>query len=112
MPSTQFESKQYDTGNSPEMTFTPPTNITWTLQDAGTTVKFIMRLPFSSAPKIEATAVVTGPWTVRYDPIAADVNALGTYDVEVEVHRSNLKQLTLPTRGYLTWLIGPDLNGR
>lgn len=110
MPSTQFESKQYDTGTSLLITFTPPVGLTFDLLEAGMTAKFISRLPGSALPKVEAAAIITGAWQVRYDPIPADVNALGTFDVEVEFTRSNAKKVTMPTHGFLTWLIGPDLN--
>ena len=111
MPSTQFESKQYDTGTSLLITFTPPVGLTFDLLEAGMIAKFISRLPNSASPKVESLAVViTGAWQVRYDPVPADVNALGTFDVEVEFTRSNGKKVTMPTHGFLTWLIGPDLN--
>lgn len=74
------------------------------------TAKFISRLPLTSFPKIESAAVITGAWQVRYDPIPPDVNQLGTFDVEVEFTRSNGKKVTMPTEGFLTWIIGPDLN--
>lgn len=112
MPNIVFESKQYDTGSSPEVTFTPPIGTVWDLQEPGMVVTFIARLPGSASPKIEKLATVTGPWSVRFDPVAADVNALGTYDVEWECLRANMKKITLPTHGYLQWLIGPDLNNK
>lgn len=112
MPSTQFESKQYDTGVSLLISFTPPTGLAFDLLEAGMTAKFISRLPLTSLPKIESVAVITGAWQVRYDPIPTDVDTLGTFDVEVEFTRSNGKKVTMPTHGFLTWLIGPDLNNR
>jgi hypothetical protein len=105
-----FESKRHDTGISPELTFTPPAGVTWDLTEAGLTVKFIARLPDAPTPKINAAAVVTGPWTVRYDPTATDVDTIGAYDVEVQATRSNGKKFTMPTVGFLQWVIHPDLD--
>jgi hypothetical protein len=105
-----FKSKRHDTGMSPEMTFTPPAGVTWDLTEAGLTVKFIARLPDALAPKMNGTAVVTGPWTIRYDPTTTDVNTIGAYDVEVEITRSNGKKITLPTEGFLSWIISTDLD--
>lgn len=110
LPSAVFKSKRHDTGVSPELTLSPPGGVTWNLQEAGITVTFIARLPTSQTPKIEAPAVVTGPWTIRYDPIATDVDTIGAYDVEVEVERSNGKKVTFPTENFLSWVIGVDLN--
>lgn len=105
-----FESKRHDTAVSPPLTFSPPPNLGWDLTEEGVTATFIARLPESSIPKIEAAAEVTGPWSVRYDPTPTDVDTIGAYDVEVEVVRANGKKLTLPTKGWLSWVIGPDLN--
>lgn len=105
-----FKSKRHDTGMSLPLTLTAPTGVTWTLEEAGITVNFIARLPGELAPKVKAAAVVTGPWTVRYDPVALDVDAIGTYDVEVEVIRSNGKKVTFPTEGFLSWVIEADLD--
>lgn len=112
MPSTVFKSKRHDTASSPPLTFTPPAGLGWDLQEAGITVTFLARNPqtVGGAPKISGTATVTGAWSVRYDPTATDVDTIGTYDVEVEIVRSNGKKLTLPTVGFLSWVIGPDLN--
>jgi hypothetical protein len=110
MPSNVFKSKRHDTGISPEVTFTPPAGLTWDLTEAGIAAKFIARLPNAPNPKINGAAVVTGPWTVRYDPVPADVDAIGTYDVEVQITRSNGKKITLPTEGFLSWVIGTDLD--
>jgi len=54
-------------------------------------------------------------WTVRYDPVPADVDTIGAYDVEIEVIRPNGKKVTFPTDepsepGSLAWRIGTDLN--
>lgn len=110
MPSQVFQSKRHDTATSPQPTFTPPAGLDWDLTEAGLTATFIARLPDSATPKIEAAAAVVGPWTVRYDPVPADVDTIGAYDVEVEIVRANGKKLTLPTVGWLSWVIGPDLN--
>lgn len=110
MPSQVFQSKRHDTATSPQPTFTPPVGLDWDLLEEGIVATFIARLPDDPTPKIKAPAVVIGPWTVRYDPIPTDVNTLGAYDVEVEVVRANGKKLTLPTIGWLSWVIGPDLD--
>jgi hypothetical protein len=112
LPSQTFTSKRHDTAISLPLTFTPPPGLNWNLQSAGTTVKFIARLPQQgvTTPKIDKAAVVTGEWSVRFDPAAADVNEIGAYDVEVEVIRSDGRKVTLPTVGFLKWTIGPDLN--
>lgn len=109
MPDT-FYSKRHDTGISPVMVFTPPLGIDWNLQEAGIVAQFIARLPGSPTPKMTSPATVTGPWTVRYDPAPADVNTIGAYDCEVEITRSNGKKITLPTRGYRSWVIESDLD--
>lgn len=115
MPSQVFRSIRHDTGSSPQPTFTPPDGTNWDLTETGIVARFVARLPTSNTPKINAAAVVVGPWTVRYDPIAADVDTIGTYDVQVEVTRANGKKVTLPTvdpgePGSLTWRIGTDLD--
>lgn len=110
MSSPVFKIKRHDTGVSPVMTFTPPAGTTWDLSEAGIAVKFIARLPTANAPKINAAAVVTGPWTVRYDPLPVDVNEIGAYDVEVEIVRSNTKKITLPTEGFLSLVVAADLD--
>jgi hypothetical protein len=110
MPSQVFNSKRHDTGYSLAMTFTVPDDVTWNLSESGISVKFIARLPGSPTPKVNASAVVTGGWAVRYDPAPEDVNTIGAYDVEVEITRSNGKKLTLPTVDYLQWIIQPDLD--
>lgn len=110
MPSNVFESKRHDTGLSPEPIFTPPEGVQWDLSEPGITATFIARLPKSAAPKIKGAAVVTGPWAVRYDPTAEDVDTIGAYDVEVEIRRSNGRKITLPTKGFLSWVIGTDLD--
>src|SRR5688572_16553062 len=92
MPSAVFKSKRHDTGVSPVVQFTPPVGVSWDLQEAGMTVKFIMRLPTSPTPKVNSTATVTGAWEVRYDPISTDVDTIGSFDVEVEALRSNGKK--------------------
>ena len=110
MATNVFKSKRHDTGMSPQVTFTPPTGLTWDLEEAGITARFIARLPAATAPKITGTAVVTGPWSVRYDPGPEDVDTIGAYDVEVEITRANGRKLTFPTEGFLSWVIGTDLN--
>lgn len=109
MPDT-FYSKRNDTGVSPEMTFTPPDGIDWDLSETGIAVTFIARLAGSPNPKMNGAAVITGPWAIRYDPTPADVNAIGSFDCEAEVRRSNGKKITLPTRGYRSWVIEADLD--
>lgn len=111
MPTSKiFKSKRHDTASSPKPTFTLPSDLGWNLSEAGITATFIARLPASTTPKISGAAVVIGPATVQYNPTAEDVDTIGTYDVEVEVVRANGKKLTLPTEGFLQWIIGPDLN--
>lgn len=111
MPSNVFKSKRHDTAVSPSATFTPPVGVTWSLMDpVGTTVKFIARLPSAASPKINKPAVITGEWSVRFDPTAADVDTIGSYDCEFDVTFANGKKLTFPTEGFLSWVIGPDLD--
>lgn len=116
MPTSQvFRSTRHDTGVSPELALTPPVGVTWDLTEPGITAKVVARLPTDPTPKINATGVVSGPWKVRYDPIPADVDTIGTYDVQVQVTRSNGKKITFPTvdpgePGSLTWRIGTDLD--
>lgn len=105
-----FYSKRNDTGISPEMTFTPPAGLDWDLSEPGIAVKFIARLSGSPNAKINGAAVVTGPWAIRYDPTPTDVDAIGSFDCEVEVLRSNGKKITLPTRSYRSWVIEADLD--
>lgn len=107
---TIFESKRHDTAIGPVLTFTPPAGLDWDLTDDGITALFIARLPDATLPKISKPAVITGPWQIRYDPEPEDVDTIGTYDVEVEIHRADTKQVTLPTKGFLSWVIGTDLN--
>ncbi len=110
MPSAVFKSKRHDTGISPVIDFTPPAGLTWDLTEAGIAAKLIARLPDAASPKINAAAVVTGPWQVRYDPAALDVDTIGAYDIEVQITRSNGKKITLPTNGYLSWVVSADLD--
>lgn len=109
MPSV-FKSKRNDTGVSPVLDLTAPLGTAWDLNEVGIAVKLIARLPTATAPKINSAAVVTGPWQIRYDPTALDVDTIGTYDVEVEVTRSNGKKVTFPTEGFLSWTILADLD--
>lgn len=110
MPSNVFKSKRHDTGISPEPIFTPPTGLAWDLSETGIAAKFIARLPNASEPKMIGSAEVTGPWSVRYDPTPTDVDTIGAFDVEVEITRANGKKITLPTEGFLSWVIGTDLD--
>lgn len=116
MPISQvFRSKRHDTGISPQLTFTPPLGTTWDLTESGIAVRFIARTSNSPNPKVNSPAVVVGPWTVRYDPVTADVDSIGVFDVEVQVTRGNGKTVTFPTvdpgePGSLTWRIGTDLD--
>jgi hypothetical protein len=110
-----FRTKRHDTGISPELVLTPPEGVTWDLSENGLTARLIGRLNTSPTAKINAPVVVTGPWRVRYDPVPADVDTIGIYDVEVEVTRGNGKKVTFPTAdpgeaGSLTWRIGTDLD--
>jgi hypothetical protein len=105
-----FKSKRHDTAISPVVVLTPPPGLDWDLQTSGVTAKLIARLPGAVSPKISRAAVVTGPWEVRFDPLAADVDTIGAYDVEVEATRSDGKKITLPTEGFLSWVIGADLD--
>ncbi len=109
--SNVFSSKRHDTAISPVINLTPPAGVTWDLQTAGTTVRLIARLPTAGSPlKMNGACVVVGPWAIRYDPTPANVDAIGTYDVEVEVLRPDTKKITFPTKGYLSWVIEPDLD--
>jgi hypothetical protein len=109
LPDT-FYSKRHDNGISPVMTFTPPQGIDWNLLEAGIKVEFVARKPGSPNPKMNALATVTGPWQIRYDPTTTDVDTIGAYDCEVEITRSTGKKITLPTRGYRSWVIEADLD--
>ena len=119
MPTSQtFHSIRHDTGSSPQATFVPPEGLDWDLTEAGLTVKLVARLPTANSPKINRAAVVIGAWTVRYDPIPADVNTIGTYDVQIEVTRADGRKITLPTADpadpsderRLYWRISTDLD--
>jgi hypothetical protein len=110
LASAVFKSKRHDTGISPVLDITPPAGVTWDLEESGVTVQFIARLEGDPAPKMIGAAVVTGPWQCRYDPTPTDVDEAATYDVEVEVRRSDNKPVTFPTVGYLKWEIEPDLD--
>lgn len=118
MPSQTFKSKRNDTGSRPVVDLTPPAGVTWTLQTAGVTIKFIARLPDAVTPKMDGAPVVTGPWQIRYDPTATDVNTIGLYDCEVEVTPTDGKKVTFPTddpadasaTGRLYWKISSDLD--
>lgn len=111
MPSQVFESKRHDTAVSPRVTFTPPADaVNWDLQEVGLVATFIARSPEEAAPKFTGACVVLGPWEVRYDPTPTDVDTIGVFDVEIEVVRPDGKKVTLPTKGFLSWVIGPDLN--
>lgn len=111
LPSNVFKSKRHDTAVSPSMTFTPPPSVEFTLLDPpGATAKFIARLPKATEPKINKTAVITGAWSVRFDPAPEDVDTIGAYDCEVEITFANGKKLSLPTEGFLSWVISTDLN--
>lgn len=105
-----FKSKRHDDGISPPLTFTPPVGVDWNLQEAGIAAKFIARLPSAPTPKMSGPATVTGPWSVTYDPTKSDVDTIGAYDVEVQITRANGKKITLPTVGFLQWVIGADLD--
>ena len=111
MPSQVFKSKRHDTAIALPMTFTPPAGLNWNLQTAGVTMRFIARLPNATSPKVVSTEVTaTAPWACQFAPVAADVDTIGSYDVEVEVTNSSGKKLTLPTEGWLSWVINPDLD--
>ena len=114
MSSPIFRSKRHDDAISPEITFTPPAGVAFDLQEAGMTALFIARLPTANTHKIRAAAVITGAWTVRYDPSKADVDTIGTYDVEVSFVRANGKQFTLPTEKdkNLKWIIDTDADNQ
>jgi hypothetical protein len=106
-----FKSKRHDTAVSPQPTFTPAEGLPFDLMSpGGATAMFIVRLPNQPAPKFKKPATIVGPWTVRYDPEPSDVADIGAFDVEVEITLANGKKLTLPTEGYLSWVIGPDLD--
>lgn len=111
MASKVFKSKRHDTAVSPTATFTPADGLPFDLMSpGGATANFIVRLPKDAAPKFKKPAVITGPWSVRYDPVDTDVADIGLYDVEVEIILANGKKLTLPTEGYLQWQITADLD--
>lgn len=105
-----FYSKRHDTAVSPQVAFTPPQGASWDLNETGLSVRLIARLPTARAPKIQAPAVVVGAWAVRYDPQPEDVDTIGAYDVEIEVTRANGKKVSIPTVGFLNWVITSDLD--
>lgn len=116
MASKLFRSKRNDTGSRPVVDITPPVGATWTLQTASVSIKFIARLRDAPSPKMNAAPIVTGPWQIRYDPTASDVNTIGEYDVEIEVTPPDGKKVTFPTDdpgdpASLVWRIGTDLDG-
>lgn len=114
----QFESKRHDTGSRPVIDLTPPAGVTWDLNTAGVTVKFIARLPSASTPKMSSAPEITGAWQVRYDPSPTDVDTIGLYDCEVEVTSPDGLKITFPTddpadpaaTGRLYWKINSDLD--
>lgn len=79
---------------------------------AGATVRFIMRKSGDPAPKVNAPAAVVDPvvGTVRYDWLPADVDTVGEYIAEWEVHRADGKPQTFPTGSYHSISILADLN--
>ncbi len=114
MPSPIFKSKRHDDAVSPEITFTPPPGLGFDLTEPDMTAIFILRLPTAPNPKARKPCVITGPWSVRYDPDPEDVDTIGTYDVEVSFTRSNGKQFTLPTEKEknLKWIIDSDADNQ
>lgn len=112
LPSAVFKSKRNDTAISLPLSLTPPEGVTWDLQDPGIIVRLITRLPGDLTHKVRGVAVVTGPWSVRYDPEPEDVDTIGAFDVEVEATRSDGKKVTFPTEGYLSWVITADLDNQ
>lgn len=79
----------------------------------GATVRFIMRKQGAAGPKVNAPATIVDPATgsVRYDWTAPDVDTVGEYLAEFEVHRSgDAKPQTFPTASYFSISILADLN--
>lgn len=79
-----------------------------------TSVKFIMKL--KDAPgtvKVNAAAVVVAPATggiVRYDWLAIDTDAVGSYQAEWEITWTGGKKQTVPTTSYHTIDVLADLD--
>ena len=113
MASKVFKSKRHDTAISPTATFTPPQDLPFDLlTPAGSSVMAIVRLPSAPAVKFKKPAVITGPWTIQYNPDPSDVADIGAFDMEFEVTLPNGKKFTLPTEGFLQWVIQPDLDNQ
>lgn len=111
LASKVFKSKRHDTALSPSISFTPAQGLSFDLMSpAGATASLIARLPTQPEIKFKKPAVITGPWSVRYDPDPEDVAEIGSFDVEIEIILASGKKLTLPTEGYLSWVINPDLD--
>jgi len=74
------------------------------------TVSFVLR-DQSSGVAVKKTATVVGAMlgTVEYAPVIGDVSKAGTFSQEWEVVWQNGKQLTIPSSGYNTVVIDPDL---
>lgn len=74
-------------------------------------VKFIMRMPGASVPKVNrAASFVDRPsGRVQYDWVAGDTDTVGRYRAEFEVTDSSGKKLTAPNEGYFMVNIVADL---
>lgn len=121
-------SKRHDTKRTLETTLGPPAllsaRLAATLAEAkagtsGAGVTCIAKLansdgktPSVGAAKVNAAAFVVDATagTLRYSPIAADVDTSGTYLVEWEVKGADGKVDTYPTDGYNVWQIVDDLD--
>lgn len=78
---------------------------------AGAAVKFIMKLPTTTATKINTAATITSASTggVSYGWAAADTDTAGQYQAEFEVTFSGGLIQTYPNGGYLGVNILADL---
>ncbi len=108
--STTITTKQHDTKITFHDTPTidgvaiPPANL------AGCTVSFLLKDATQTPPiAIKHAAVINGDGTFSYDPLPADVAAVGKFQQEWELVYATGKILTFPNDGYNTVKIIADL---
>lgn len=77
-----------------------------------TQVRFLMRLPRGTQPKVAAATTVVTPaaGVVRYDWVTGNTDKAGTYRAEWEVTFPGSKPMTFPSDGYDTVSITADLD--
>lgn len=106
-----FTSKRHDTAVTAPLTLYPAEGVNWDLHEPGITVRLYARLPAPGSPlKMNGLCTVVGPWSITYTPTALDVDTIGAYDIEIEVRRADGRKVSFPTKGWLSWVIEPDLD--